>query len=286
MPDPRRTHSGPLPQAAAVAGALPPVPSTLRIPLAGRALGDALFPHMAVQDAHAALTLAAIGDDGSRWVTDRCSMWGVLARTRHVCQQAQAFMQQHPKAHIVNVGCGLSQYFQWLDNGCNRMTDADLPQVVALRQRLLPVLNARHALLPVDLLQPHWWQQLHLPRRQGQPLFILLEGVSMYLDAGRMTSLLQTVGACAPSGSWLLLDAFSQCANGPANWHPSLCQTGVALTWGLQHPQQLAQAHPRLRLIGQFDIMAGYSWATDMWGLSFAWMAGMPFYAMYTLQVG
>ena len=55
---------------AAAADALEAIPSTLRIPLAGRALGDRMFPQMAVHDRYAAATLAAIGDDGSRWTQD------------------------------------------------------------------------------------------------------------------------------------------------------------------------------------------------------------------------
>ena len=44
---------------AAAADALEAIPSTLRIPLAGRALGDRMFPQMAVHDRYAAATLAA-----------------------------------------------------------------------------------------------------------------------------------------------------------------------------------------------------------------------------------
>ena len=68
---------------------LPSVPFTLRIPLAGRALGDKIFPHMAVNDGFAAPTLAALGDDGRRWVEDLYSVYGVLSRTQYVRRQAR-----------------------------------------------------------------------------------------------------------------------------------------------------------------------------------------------------
>mgnify|MGYP000255139869 CR=1 FL=1 len=143
----QETHAS----AAELASAWRAVCSTLRITLAGRALGDALFPSMAINDRFAAATLQAIGDDGTRWVTDRHSMWGVLARTRFFRDQAQSFMRAHPDAHFVNIGCGLSQYFQWLDNGQTRMTDADLLEVVAVRERCGADLGeALHGLLRVS----------------------------------------------------------------------------------------------------------------------------------------
>ena len=259
--------------------------STLRIPLAGRALGDRMFPQMAVHDRYAAATLAAIGDDGSRWTQDCYSMWGVLARTRYIREQAQRFMRDYPKAHFVNIGCGLSQYFQWLDNGTTRMTDADLPEVVALRDRLLPPLNARQQTVTVDLTMDDWWRQLRLPRRQGRPLFLLLEGVSMYLSAGQMRNVLETIGAYAPAGSVLVLDAFSVLATGNAFWHPSLRNTGASIKWGLKRSDELEQAHERFCLIDSMDIMAGYDWANAMCSAGFTFMAGMPFYAMYVLSV-
>lgn len=269
----------------AAADALDAIPSTLRIPLAGRALGDRMFPQMAVHDRYAAATLAAIGDDGHRWARDCYSMWGVLARTRYIREQAQRFLREHPKAHVVNIGCGLSQYFQWLDNGQARMTDADLPEVVALRDRLLPPLNARQQTRTVDLAADDWWQQLHLPRRRGQPLFLLLEGVSMYLSQRQVMQVLETVGACAPAGSLLALDAFSVLATGNAFWHPSLRYSGAGISWGLKRPDELEQAHARLCPLDSMDIMAGYDWANAMCSAGFTFMAGMPFYAMYVLSV-
>lgn len=133
-----------VPHAHEPGAALSAVPSTLRIPLAARALGDAMFPRVAVGDAYAAAALRALGDDGSLWLRDRQSVYGVLARTRRFREIAQRFLIDHPAGHIVNLGCGLSHYFQWLDNGRARMTDADLAEVLTLRRRLMPAAGERH----------------------------------------------------------------------------------------------------------------------------------------------
>ncbi|REM29423.1 class I SAM-dependent methyltransferase, partial [Mycobacterium tuberculosis] len=51
------------------------VPSTLRIPLAARASGDAMFPQMAVRDAYAASILEQIRDDGHALPEDRATIY-------------------------------------------------------------------------------------------------------------------------------------------------------------------------------------------------------------------
>ena len=194
------------------------VPSTLRIPLAARASGDALFPQMAVRDAYAAGILEQIRDDDHALPDDRTTIYGILARTRRFRSLAQDFLKLHPGARVVNLGCGLSHYFQWLDDGKSRMTDADLPEVLALRRELLPETHPRHDLRELDLSAPGWWEQLGLPRkRQAQPVFLFTEGVLMYLTPEQVNAVFTTFGERAPAGSVLAFDAMCWLAVGRAH---------------------------------------------------------------------
>lgn len=145
--------------------ALSAVPSTLRIPLAARALGGKLFPEMAVDDRYAIEALARMGDDGSQWLSDRKSIYGTLARTRRFRDQARDFVARHPDAQVVNLGCGLSDYLQWIDNDQVRMLDVDLSEVMAIRREILPPRHERHVLAELDLTAPDWWERLGLLRQ-------------------------------------------------------------------------------------------------------------------------
>lgn len=124
---------------------------TLRISLAVRALGDELFPDVAVSDACARDTLARLGDDGRLWLKHLPTVYGILARTCVFRALAQGSLRAYTSGHIVNLGCGFSHYFQWLDNGQTPMTDADLPVVVALHRKLLGRSAERHSLIDLDL---------------------------------------------------------------------------------------------------------------------------------------
>ena len=284
------------------AAGLSAVPSTLLIPLAGRALGDAVFPELAVGDADAARLLAALGDDGSVWRRDRASVYGVLARTRRFRDLAAAFVAAHPAGHVVNLGCGLSNYRQWLDNGRMHMTDADLPEVLAIRRRLLPARGRRHRLCAVDLNAADWWGDLGLASthdsraaRAGRadhadhaaaPLFLFSEGVLMYLAPARAHAVLRTFGERAPAGSTFAFDAMCWLAVGRARLHPSVRHTDAEFRWGPRTLDELSAGSPRLQLAAAHPIMQGYGWPYLLMEPAFQALLGVPLYAVYELRTG
>jgi O-methyltransferase involved in polyketide biosynthesis len=68
------------------------VPSTLFMPLAARAFGDAMFPRLAVGDAHAEPAFRKIDVDVSSSLRDKHSVFGVLLRTQIFKQLALDFL--------------------------------------------------------------------------------------------------------------------------------------------------------------------------------------------------
>lgn len=265
--------------------ALAAVPSTLRIPLAARAFGDAMFPGVAVGDAHAARMMAALDDDGQTWLEDPACIYGVLARTRCFRQVAQDYLQAQPAGQVVNLGCGLSHYFQWLDNGRARMIDADLPEVLAIRDLLLPPATARHTQQTLDLRGDDWWASLGLPGRDGMPVCLLSEGVLMYLAPSQVQTLIHTLGERAPAGTVFAFDALCWLTVGQAQVHPLVRYTSAEFTWGLRGLSELREAHPRVRLAAVHEVMNGFSTGHSFAGSAFRFVTGVPFYAVYVLQV-
>ncbi len=271
--------------AAPAAAALSAVPSTLRIPLAARALGERLFPQLSVGDREAQRLLAELGDDGALWLRDRPSVYGILARTRRFRALAGRFLEQHPEGHVVNLGCGLAHYFQWLDNGRARMTDADLPEVVALRRELLPLTQARHRLREVDLTDPGWWPALDLPASHDKaPVFVFAEGVLMYLPPATVTAVLACFGDRAPAGSVFAFDSLCWLAAGRARRHTSVRHTEAEFRWGPRRTRDLAGASARLQPAVTHLLMESYGWPYGVLGPLFQAIFGVPFYALYELH--
>lgn len=263
---------------------LPPVPSTLLIPLAARARGGGYFPWLDCADTVAPALLQRLGTNVEPYLDDLPTVLNVLWRTRAIKSVGEAFFAQHPRALGANLGCGLTHYFQWLDTGHNHWLDADLAPVMALRQPLLPLPCTRARQAVEDLAQPGWWQRLALPEgRRAQPVLLVCEGVLMYLQPVQVQAVLAEFAEHAPAGSRMVLDVITRQAVGRAAHHASVGPTGAQFCWGVGRMAELEQAHPRLALLREQSVAECYGWpgiALDM--LCRPWL-GAPLYGLATL---
>lgn len=265
---------------------LSPVEQTLLIPLVARALGGELFPDRVCDDACALQVLEDLGEDGRRYLADPATVLNVLWRTGLIRHMADEFFARHPRAWGLNLGCGLTHYFQWLDNGKNTWIDADLPDVMALRKRLLPAEPPRLRAKTVDLQAPGWWDRLRLPKRAlEQPLFILCEGVLMYFDPDQAFAVLQEFAERAPAGSQLITDTVACCAVGQAQWHASVGQTEAQIHWGVDNLRALADVHPRLQLLASHSVAPSHGWLGLAMEAFWRPWGGAPLYGLVQLGV-
>lgn len=261
------------------------VSDTLRIPLAARALGDALFPQVAVSDQHARQALQRLNDSGELWLKDRHSVYGVLKRTRIFRELAADYLSRYPQGTVVNLGCGLSHYFQWLDNGQARMLDADLPEVIEQRLKLFGAPGERQQVMELDLCSPGWWDRLGLPAsRDATPVMLICEGVLMYLQPTAVAAVFAEFGERAPAGSTLVFDCMAWLAAGRARRHPSVRHTQAQFNWGPRRLADLNQDHPRLRTPEQYPVMESYGLPYSLIGPVFRRLFGVPFYGIYAMR--
>ena len=262
------------------------VQQTMLIPLVARALGGGLFPGHACGDQQAAELVRRLQLPTAPYLVDRPTVLNILWRTQVIRDAGLAFFARHPQAWGVNLGCGLSHYFQWLDNGSNTWLDADMPQSMELRRRLLPPDTERQRSAIIDLRRPQWWQDLNLPAQAlGQPLFMLCEGVLMYLQPQQVRHVLHSFAAQAPAGSRLVIDILAGCAVGMAQWHASVGPTKAQFHWGIRSLQELTDCHPRLRLLATHSVAASHGWmglaAERMWN----YWSSTPLYGVVELGV-
>lgn len=271
------------------------VPSTLLIPLVARAYGDGYFSHLACADAHAfgllqrlcaAYPERDIAADICAYQADRPTILNILWRTRRIRTAAHDFFIKHHNAWGINIGCGLSHYFQWLDNNQNTWVDADLPEVMALRRAFLTQRQPRLRQAILDIQSPQWWSALALPHTAlSQPILAVCEGVLMYLQPAQAHAVLAQFACQAPVGSRLWIDVLSYCAVGRAGLHASVRRTGAQFQWGLRQSQELDHIHPRLRLRTLHSVAECYGWmGMTLEALWRPWCAA-PLYGLAELEV-
>ena len=136
------------------------VQETLVIPLLGRLICSERFPQL-FSDPEAKRICDSLDYDFAEKRKKMESPFGlfgaleVAQRQYDLRCEVEEYLQAHPKAAVVNLGCGLDDTFRKCDNGRCHGYNIDLTDVITLRNELLPA-GDRERNIACDLKDPHW----------------------------------------------------------------------------------------------------------------------------------
>ena len=132
----------------------------------------------------------------------------VAMRQNDLAWEIRDYLHQHPKAAVINLGCGLDNTGRVCDNGQCHIWNIDLPDVIALRNQLLPA-GEREENLAFDLTDPNWMKSVSFDPAYGAVLFAA--GVFYYFTTDQIRQLVKTMAEHFPGGR-LVFDAAGKTA--------------------------------------------------------------------------
>lgn len=189
------------------------IQETLVIPLYGRALCSRKFPQL-FADQTAVELLEQIDYDFSALEQRSGGLlqtFGALEaamRQNDLAWEVKDYLRDHPRAAVVNLGCGLDQTSRSCDNGQCRIYNIDLPDVMAVREALLPA-GKREKNLAADLNDLTWFDAIDTPVEDGAVFFAA--GVFYYFRTEQVRALCAAMAERFPGGR-LVFDAAGQTA--------------------------------------------------------------------------
>ncbi|MDY0020627.1 MAG: class I SAM-dependent methyltransferase [Anaerolineae bacterium] len=130
----------------------------------------------------------------------------IALRAKRYDAYTRAFLAQHPTGTVVNLGCGMDTRFWRADNGQGHFYDLDLPEVIALKQQLLPE-SERYHFIASSALEEAWMDDLS--QRETGPFLFLAEGVFMYLHEPDVRALVLALQSHFP-GCELVCEVFNK----------------------------------------------------------------------------
>ncbi len=140
------------------------VQETLVIPLFGRLVCSERFPEL-FSDPEAERICDCLDydfEDKRKKMESVAGLFGaieVAQRQYDLRCEVEAYLKDHPKAAVVNLGCGLDDTFSKVDNGQCLGYNIDLPDVIKVRNDLLPA-KEREKNLSGDLNDHRWMEQI------------------------------------------------------------------------------------------------------------------------------
>ena len=187
------------------------VQETLIIPLFARKVCSELYPNL-YRDETAVRLIEKIDYDfseaekNSRSLMQRFGSLEVAMRQNDLAFEVRDYLKDHPKAAVVNLGCGLDSTGRACDNGRCKIYNLDFPDVIAVRNELLPA-EEREENIPCDLNDTAWFSKIDA---SGGAVFFA-SGVFYYFLTEQVKALVQAMADAFP-GSILVFDAANRTA--------------------------------------------------------------------------
>jgi O-methyltransferase involved in polyketide biosynthesis len=206
-------------------------PETMLATLYGRAL-DSRSPRSILRDVAAAEAVSRIDYDFRRTGMNASSAAGVAMRAKQLDDWTADFLDRTPSATVLHLACGLdTRVFRLSPSGGVRWVDVDLPEVVALRSRLLPVPEGDYRLVGASVTEDAWLDAVPVDR----PVVAVFEGLSMYLRESEVRGLVERIVGRFPGGE-LLFDVYGTFGIRIQKLVPAVRNSGATLHWGLDDP--------------------------------------------------
>ena len=187
------------------------VQETLIIPLYSRKLCSELYPNI-YRDETAVRLINEIDYDfsqvekNSRSLMQRFGSLEVAMRQNDLAFEVRDYLKGHPNAAVVDLGCGLDSTGRACDNGSCKIYNLDFPDVITVRNELLPV-GEREENIPCDLNDIAWFSQIDAS--EGAVFFA--SGVFYYFLTEQVKALVQRIADAFPGGV-LVFDAANRTA--------------------------------------------------------------------------
>jgi len=140
------------------------VQETLVIPMYGRKKCTEVFPEL-YKDETAVKLFEKIDYDFSeleKKSESSMQQFGFLEvamRQNDLAYEVKEYLKNHPKAAVVNMGCGLDNTGRCCDNGTCRIYNIDFPDVISVRNELLPA-GEREENIGADLTDISWFDKI------------------------------------------------------------------------------------------------------------------------------
>ncbi len=187
------------------------VQETLIIPLYARKVCSELYPSL-YRDETANQLIDKIDYDfsdatkNSHALMQRFGSLEVAMRQNDIAFEIRDYLNSHPKAAVVNLGCGLDATGRACDNSICKIYNLDFPDVIAVRNELLPV-GDREKNIPCNINERTWFDEIDA----SDGAIFFASGVFYYFLSEQVRDLVRAMTDVFP-GCVLIFDAANRLA--------------------------------------------------------------------------
>lgn len=176
------------------------VQETLMIPLYARKICSELYPSLYRDETALRLTEEIDYDFSdlekkSGSLMQRFGFLEAAMRQNDLAYEVRDYLRSHPRAAVVNLGCGLDSTGRSCDNGSCKIYNLDFPNVIGVRNELLPA-GEREENIPCNLNDTAWFEKIDA----SECVVFFAAGVFYYFLKEQVRALVCAMAESFPGG--------------------------------------------------------------------------------------
>lgn len=173
----------------------------------------------------------------------------IVVRAKQYDAWLRAFLDSHPHAIVLNLGCGLDTRITRINPSATvQWFDIDYPDVIQLRENFYSN-GARYTMIGSSITDPNWLTEIPT----DQPTLIIAEGVLAYLTPEEAKSLLNRITDHFPHGE-MAFDVMNAYAIQLAQSSASRT-TGALHKWAVENTEEVDQLDARLKRVTELSLL-------------------------------
>lgn len=176
------------------------VQETLMIPLYARKICSELYPSLYRDETALRLTEEIDYDFSdlekkSGSLMQRFGFLEAAMRQNDLAYEVRDYLRSHPRAAVVNLGCGFDSTGRSCDNGSCKIYNLDFPNVIGVRNELLPA-GEREENIPCNLNDTAWFEKIDA----SEGVVFFAAGVFYYFLKEQVRALVCAMAESFPGG--------------------------------------------------------------------------------------
>ena len=231
------------------------VERTLCIPLWSRAIAVKKLPQI-LPDHDAVRILKEMGEKRPPTIfyNMECGALAGAIRQYDFACEINDYLQDHPDATIVELGAGLSCLRRQLNNENNRWINIDLPDVIACREKYIPI-GDKEENIAFDLRDHKWFEEVGFEKEKGA--IFLAAGVLHYLYQEDVQSLIDEMAKRFP-GAVFVFDYVSNKGSKSGNAQIAMTGNNTRILFSMQEAKELYSYSNHISDVIEKSYLEGY----------------------------
>ncbi|MBQ8825849.1 MAG: class I SAM-dependent methyltransferase [Oscillospiraceae bacterium] len=163
---------------------------------------------------------------------------------------ADDFIAGNPFSAVVHLGCGLDSRCLRVKNKAAMWYDIDLEDVINLRRKFYPASDT-YKMFISSAVDPLWLKRI---KHSGEPVLVIAEGLSMYLEKDEIIGLLKAFAAEFPR-TLFIFDAYSESAAKLSKFKNPVNAVDAKISFSIDSPEPLIEDIPSAEVVLNNDII-------------------------------